>query len=88
MFYFVVGALVVGYCIFCGLQKIAIKPLKISCPCLFVGMSAISVLLYYTNHKFLAFLAFGIGIYLLVIALMAIRKISIEKIEPLNSPAK
>ncbi len=81
MFYFIIGLIAVGYFIYCGLRKIEIKPLKVSCPCTFFGASLIAVILYMTDHKLLAWIAFFIGIYLLSITLMTIRKINLRPIE-------
>lgn len=82
MFYFLVGLVALGYFIYCGLQKIKIKPLKVSCPCTFVGASIIAIVLHLTGHELLAWIVFFIGIYLLSITLMAIRKTSsIQKLE-------
>ncbi len=80
MFYFVVGLVFVGYLIYIGLMKINIKPLKISCPCTFVAATAISVILYTTDHKALAWIIFFLGLYLLSITLLAIRKSTIQHI--------
>lgn len=74
MFYFVVGLVVIGYLIFIGLLKINVKPLKISCPCTFVAATVISVILYVTDHVALAWIVFFLGLYLLTITLLAIRK--------------
>ncbi len=81
MFYFVIGALVVGYLIYTGLSKLQAKPLKISCPCTFVAAAAIATALYMTDHKLLAWIVLLFGIYLLGITLMAIRKVSIKNID-------
>jgi hypothetical protein len=80
MFYFVVGLVVVGYLIYVGLMKINIKPLKISCPCTFVAATVLSVILFVTDHKALAWIIFFLGIYLLSITLMAIRKSTVQNI--------
>ncbi|HSM24891.1 MAG TPA: hypothetical protein VK856_08525 [Anaerolineaceae bacterium] len=78
MFYFVVGLVVVGYLIFIGLMKVNVKPLKISCPCTFVAATATAIALYVTDHKALAWIIFFVGLYLLSITLLAIRKSSIQ----------
>ncbi len=80
MFYFVVGLVVVGYLIFIGLLKINVKPLKISCPCTFVAATAISVVLYMTDHAALAWIVFFLGLYLLSITLLAIRKSNLQQL--------
>ncbi|MDX9850780.1 MAG: hypothetical protein RBT01_09755 [Anaerolineaceae bacterium] len=82
MFYFVVGLVVVGYLIFIGLLKINVKPLKISCPCTFVAATAISVILYITDHVALAWIVFFLGLYLLSITLLAIRKSNLQHFSP------
>lgn len=74
MFYFIVGLVVVGYFIFISLLKVKVTPLKISCPCTFVAASATSIILYATDHVLLAWIAFFLGLYLLSITLLAIRK--------------
>ncbi len=74
MFYFVVGLVVVGYLIFIGLLKFKVTPLKIACPCTFVAATAVSIILYATDHIALAWIAFLLGLYLLSITLLAIRK--------------
>jgi hypothetical protein len=83
MFYFVVGLVVVGYLLYIGLMKINIKPLKISCPCTFVAATAIAILLYVTDHKAMAWIAFFVGLYLLSITLLAIRKSSLQHMNSL-----
>ena len=80
MFYFVVGLVVVGYFLFISLLKINVKPLKISCPCTFVAATVVSVILYLTDHAALAWIVFFIGMYLLTITLLAIRKSTIQQI--------
>jgi hypothetical protein len=80
MFYFVVGLVVVGYLIYVGLMKINVKPLKISCPCTFVAATVLAVTLFVTDHKVLAWIIFFLGIYLLSITLMAIRKSTVQNI--------
>jgi len=74
MFYFVVGLVVVGYLIYLGLMKISLEPLKIACPCTFVAATVLSVTLFVTDHKALAWIIFFLGVYLLSITLIAIRK--------------
>ncbi|MAT40793.1 MAG: hypothetical protein CL609_00515 [Anaerolineaceae bacterium] len=81
MFYFVIGALVVGYLIYSGLCKLKSKPLKITCPCTFVAASAVAAALYMTDHKVLAWIVLLFGIYLFAISLMALRKVSLRKID-------
>ena len=88
MFYFVIGALVVGYLIYSGLCKLKAKPLKITCPCTFVAASAVAAALYMTDHKVLAWIVLLFGIYLLAITLMAIRKVSIQKMDMSNELLK
>ncbi len=80
MFYFVVGLVVVGYLIYVGLLRINVKPLKISCPCTFVAATVLSVILYMTDHKALAWMIFFLGIYLLSITLLAIRKTTVQNL--------
>lgn len=80
MFYFVVGLVVVGYFLFISLLKINVKPLKISCPCTFVAATVVSVILYLTDHAALAWIVFFIGMYLLTITLLAIRKSTVQQI--------
>lgn len=80
MFYFVVGLVVVGYLIYIGLMKVNIKPLKISCPCTFVAATVLSVFLFVTDHKALAWIVFFLGVYLLSITLLAIRKSTIQNL--------
>jgi hypothetical protein len=80
MFYFVIGLVVVGYFIYIGLMKISVKPLKISCPCTFVAATAAAIIFYVTDHRALAWIAFFVGLYLLSITLMAIRKTSIQQL--------
>jgi len=87
MFYFVVGLVVVGYLLFIGLLKINVKPLKISCPCTFVAATVISLILYFTDHVVLAWIVFFIGLYLLTITLLAIRKSTHQHL-PLAGTAK
>ncbi len=82
MFYFVVGLVVVGYLIFIGLLKVNVKPLKISCPCTFVAATAVSVILYFTDHVALAWIVFFLGLYLLSITLLAIRKSNLQHFSP------
>ena len=74
MFYFIVGLVVVGYFIFIALLKINVTPLKLSCPCTFMAASIVSIILYATDHVVLAWVAFFVGLYLLSITLLAIRK--------------
>lgn len=81
MFYFVIGALVVGYLIYSGLSKLKAKSLKISCPCTFVAASAVAIALYMTDHKVLAWIVLLFGVYLLSITLLAIRKVSMQNME-------
>lgn len=81
MFYFVIGLVVVGYLLYIGLLKFNVKRLKISCPCTFVAATAIAIALYMTDHKALAWIAFFIGLYLLSITLMAIRKSSLQQMK-------
>ncbi len=88
MFYFIVGLVVVGYLIYIGLMKINIKPLKISCPCTFVAATVTSVILYITDHKAFAWIVFFIGLYLLSITLLAIRKSSILHLNTVSGPVK
>ena len=80
MFYFVVGLVVVGYFLFISLLKINVKPLKISCPCTFVAATVVSIILYLTDHAALAWIVFFIGMYLLTITLLAIRKSTVQQI--------
>lgn len=80
MFYFVVGLVVVGYLIYVGLLRVNVKPLKISCPCTFVAATVLSVILYMTDHKALAWMIFFLGIYLLSITLLAIRKTTVQNL--------
>lgn len=80
MFYFVVGLVVVGYLIYTGLMKISIEPLKISCPCTFVAATVLSIVLFETDHKLLAWIVFFLGIYLLSIILLAIRKSTVQNL--------
>jgi hypothetical protein len=84
MFYFVIGLVIVGYFLYIGLMKISLKPLKISCPCTFVAATAAAIIFYVTDHKALAWITFFLGVYLLTITLMAIRKTSLQQ---LNSVA-
>jgi len=84
MFYFVIGLVIVGYFLYIGLMKISLKPLKISCPCTFVAATAAAIIFYVTDHKALAWIAFFLGVYLLTITLIAIRKTSLQQ---LNSVA-
>ena len=74
MFYFIVGLVVVGYFIFINLLKVKVTPLKIACPCTFMAASVASVILYAMDHVALAWIAFFLGLYLLTITLLAIRK--------------
>jgi tellurite resistance protein TehA-like permease len=87
MFYFIVGLVVIGYLIYIGLMKVSIKPLKISCPCTFVAATAIAMVLYMTDHKALAWIVFFIGLYLLSITLLAIRKSSMQHLSTATGPA-
>jgi len=87
MFYFVIGLVVVGYFLYLGLMKISVKPLKISCPCTFVAATAAAILLYVTDHKALAWIAFFIGLYLLSITLIAIRKSSLQQLNTVAGAA-
>lgn len=87
MFYFVIGLVVVGYFLYLGLMKISVKPLKISCPCTFVAATVAAILLYVTDHKALAWIAFLIGLYLLSIILIAIRKSSLEQLNTVAGTA-
>jgi hypothetical protein len=80
MFYFVVGLVVIGYLLYIGLMKISVKPLKISCPCTFVAATLIAIELFVTDHKALAWIAFFIGLYLLSITLLAIRKSRVRQL--------
>ena len=81
MFYFIIGAIVVGYLIYTGLSKLQAKPLKISCPCTFVAAAAVATFLYTTDHKLLAWIVLLFGIYLLAITLMALRKVTHQKLD-------
>lgn len=81
MFYFVIGAILVGYLIYTGLTKLKAKPLKISCPCTFVAAAAVASALYITDHQVLAWVVLLFGIYLLSITLMALRKVSVQKLD-------
>jgi hypothetical protein len=69
-------------------MKINIKPLKISCPCTFVAATALSVILYTTDHKALAWIIFLLGIYLLSITLLAIRKSSVQNLNTFAGTVK
>lgn len=87
MFYFVVGSVIIGYLIFIGLMKINVKPLKISCPCTFIVATATAIVLYVTDHKALAWIVFFVGLYLLSITLLAIRKSSIQHLSTASGTA-
>ena len=88
MFYFVVGLVVVGYLIYLGLMKISIEPLKISCPCTFVAATVLSVIFFVTDHKALAWIIFFLGMYLLSITLLAIRKSSVQNLNTFAGTVK
>lgn len=88
MFYFVVGLVVVGYMIYVGLIKIDVKPLKISCPCIFVSATVLSVIFFVTDHKALAWITFFLGAYILSITLLAIRKSSVQNLSTFAGTVK
>ncbi len=84
MFYFVVGLSVIGYLIFLGLMKVKVKPLKISCPCTFVIATISAITLYVTDHKAIAWIIFFVGLYLLFITLLAIRKSNLNSLNSIS----
>lgn len=81
MFYLFVLLIVIGYLIYSGLRKLHMKSLKISCPCTFVATTLLALVLQATDHKILSWIVFFIGLYLLSLTLLAIRKVSVQKLE-------
>ncbi|PKO15064.1 MAG: hypothetical protein CVU39_11915 [Chloroflexi bacterium HGW-Chloroflexi-10] len=84
MFYFLVGVICVGYLIYCRLKMIETKSLKVSCPFTLLGTMAVSVALYLTDHKLIAWIVLLVGLYLLTLTLIAIRKITMQKLDPVT----
>jgi len=78
MFYFIVAAVILGYLIYKGLQRIERRSLAISCPCVLVLAIIISFVLFQSDHIFIAAGVLMFGFYIFGISLAAIRKISVR----------
>ena len=74
MLYVFIAIFVVGCLAVCGLSKINRKTLFTSCPCVAVGSGMIAVVLYLNHNNIAASIVLGVGIYLSVLILGAVRR--------------
>jgi hypothetical protein len=74
MLYVLIAVFVIGCLSICGLAKINRKTLFTSCPCVAVGSILAAAVLYLNHNNVAASIVLGLGIYVSVLILGAVRR--------------
>ena len=81
MLYVFIAVFIIGCLAICGLAKINRKALFTSCPCVAVGSILAAAVLYLNHNNMAAAIVLGVGIYLSVLILGAVRRQTLHKKE-------
>jgi|APSaa5957512622_1039677.scaffolds.fasta_scaffold143290_1 hypothetical protein len=81
MLYVFIAVFVIGCLAICGLSKINRKTLFTSCPCVALGSLLIAAILYLNHNNIAASIVLGVGIYLSILILGAVRRQTLLKKE-------
>ena len=74
MLYVFIAVFIVGCLAICGLAKINRKALFTSCPCVALGSILAAVVLYLNHYNIAAAIVLGVGIYISLLILGAVRR--------------
>lgn len=74
MLYVIIAVFVVGCLAICGLAKVDRKKLFTSCPCVAVGSILAAAVLYLNHQNLAASITLGVGLYVSVLILGAVRR--------------